>query len=133
MILDDYQPWVIILDAEGNETGNILPWSANAISIAWKLNGYALRINGDEDDPFCDFRLLSGRVWTSQAGQEMRVFMSDHGIWQYSVAGMDISDGAVHHSQAEAAESARSVDEHYGWVPWADCPLWADLLDSNVR
>lgn len=130
MILDDAHPFAIVLDENGDETGNILPWSLEATKIAYDLGGYALQINGD-DEPLCDFRRLPGRVWTSRFGQEIRVFQSDPGCWQYAVAGMDISDGEHSTTEADARSSAEAVDKHTPG-PWSeepgDYPRWADLF-----
>jgi hypothetical protein len=132
MIFDN--PHAIVLDAVGNETGTIVPWvpdSIKAMSEAYRINGYALEINGD-DNPLCDFRRLPGRVWTSRFGQEIRVFETDHDWWQCSFDGMDVSDGAGHRSEQEARQAAEAIDL-YTPGPWAegDYPKWADLLNPE--
>jgi hypothetical protein len=125
------QQYAIVLDAEGEETGHIVPWPAlEAIRLAYQVDGYALQINGD-DEPLCDFRRLPGRVWTSRHGQEIRVFQTDPGVWQCAVAGMDISDGEFDTTEAAARQSAEAVDKHTPG-PWSedpgDYPRWADLF-----
>jgi len=132
MITDPANPLAIILDGNGDETGNIVLWSLEATRIAYELDGYALEINGT-DEPLCDFRRLPNRVWQSQAGQEMRVFQSDPGCWQFSVAGLDISDGEVNATEAGALEAAHAVDDRFGPIPWADYPLWLALFGQSAE
>lgn len=134
MIFDGDNMHAIVLDANGNETGNILAWpseGAQAIYLAYKYDGYLLQIDGD-DEPLADFRRLPDRVWTSKAGQEIRVFESDAGIWQYAVDGMDIEDGAYSHSESDITEQAHLVDND-GSIPWAEFPLWADIFRDSAR
>lgn len=132
MIIDDRYPWAIVLGPNDEETGVIEPWdSEHAWEItlkAYQVNGYALQINGD-NETLCDFRRLPGRMWMSRHGQEIRVFKSDPGVWQYSFSGMDVTNGAYYSTEDEAREDAELVDKHTP-APWyeGDYPLWADLF-----
>jgi hypothetical protein len=131
MILDDRYPWAVVLDPNGDETGMIVPWAGLEATLkAYQIDGYALKADSEPGVILCDFRRLPGRVWTSRYDQEIRIFQVDDEMWQYSFAGMDISDGAYYYDAADARLHAQYVDE-FTSGPWSTAggyPLWADLF-----
>jgi hypothetical protein len=113
---------VVIVGGDGSEEW--AEWSDVSDRHAYAAGAQVIVRDSDPARVVGDFRRdLPGRVWQSPHGQEIRVFMAGPNDWQWTVAGMDVTDYEAHPSEESAREQAHAcTDRPEG--NYADFPLW---------
>lgn len=122
------EPMIVMVAEDGSEA--FAPWCDVVYPDAYRTGAVLTILDSDPARVVGDFRRLPDRVWQSRHGQEIRVFMTDPDCWQWTLDGMDVTDGTMHPDEAHAREQAHLCtdrpDGHY-----ADFPLWDGSDDQD--
>jgi len=109
---------VVMVTPDGAESWG--PWTSELTCEAYRTGGRIIVRDSEPANVVCDFTRTADRVWQSPGGQQIRLFING-GYWQWTVDGMDVTDGTMHDTEADAREQAHACTDQ---DRWADFPLW---------